>query len=165
MPFVNRFNLRPRVASRRRNAVQMWGVWGLLGPICLGLLAGLPGCLTASPEIVACPWTESEQVREICEKIPLGASRSEVENQLKELGIRGNFNENQNVFYCDVWQRQRDLWWHINVSLLFNERGEFYATRPELIEGTRTEQSADSTDARLPKSKARDDQSDAEVFR
>jgi hypothetical protein len=92
----------------------------------------LAGCqLTPAPGLMACPLPATEQAVRVVEVVPLGTPREDVLKRLKDAGIRGNFGENQSIFYCDVWNREDGERWHINVVLLFNEQGELYATRPD----------------------------------
>jgi hypothetical protein len=96
------------------------------------VLAGMLGCqLTPAPALVECPLPMQQQAEEILKIVPLGTPRAEALKKLKEAGIRGNFGENESIFYCDFWHRDEHVRWHINVMLLFDEEGKLYATRPE----------------------------------
>lgn len=61
----------------------------------------------------------------------MGTSREDVEARLKAAGIAGGFNTNRSIYYCDLWKRDDNLRWHLNVSLLFDEQGLLYATQPD----------------------------------
>jgi hypothetical protein len=102
----------------------------LAGLVWLGIATGCQ--LTPSPGLVACPLPSVEQAVKVVQVAPLGTSREEAMQRLKEAGIRGNFGENESIFYCDVWERDKTERWHINVVLLFDEQGRLYATRPDV---------------------------------
>lgn len=102
----------------------------IAGVLC-GLL-GVAGCMSTHLSLVPCPLSPAEQVQRVREVAPLGTTREEVVARLKKAGIRGNFGENESIFYCDVWeQKADDSRWHMNVTLLFDEQGKLYATRPD----------------------------------
>ena len=113
------------------------------GHVCMVVLLGacgiVAGCqLTPSPGLMACPLPVAEQAVKVVQVAPLGTSRDEVLKRLKEAGITGNFGENQSIFYCDTWKRDKAERWHINVVLLFDEHGQLYATRPSVGESDKT---------------------------
>lgn len=98
----------------------------------LAMLPAMLGCqLTPAPALVECPLPVQQQVEQILQIVPLGTPRQEALKKLKAAGIRGNFGENESIFYCDFWHRDDQVRWHINVVLLFDEHGVLYATRPE----------------------------------
>lgn len=103
-------------------------------PCWFGVVAWLvaAGCqLTPAPQLVTCPLSSADQVAEILQIVPIGTSREDVPAKLKAAGIAGGFNTNRSIYYCDLWKRDGDLRWHINVSLLFDEQGLLYATQPD----------------------------------
>ena len=102
-------------------------------PVIAGIftLCYAAGCqLTPSPGLVACPLPVAEQAAKVVEVAPLGSTREEAMKRLTDAGIRGNFGENESLFYCDVWERDQTERWHMNVVLLFDEQGRLYSTRP-----------------------------------
>lgn len=104
----------------------------------VGLLTAvgwLTGCqMTPSPGLVSCPLPAVEQTTRLLEIAPLGTAREEVMKRLKDAGVRGNYGQNESIFYCDVWERSETERWHINVVLMFDDDGKLYRTRPELSE-------------------------------
>ncbi len=91
------------------------------------------GCqLTPAPGLVNCPLPTNEQVREVLRIVPLGTSRDEAKQRLTKAGFAGSFVETESIFYCDIWDKGEGLRWHINVTLLFDDDGKLYATRPDV---------------------------------
>lgn len=103
----------------------------------IALFSVAVGCqLTPAPGLVECPLAVTQQAAEVVRVAPLGTPRDDVMQRLKDAGIRGNFGENESIFYCDVWNRDSGERWHINVVLLFDTAGRLYATRPDLAAGS-----------------------------
>jgi len=103
----------------------------LLVLLFCGVCGPLAGCqLTPSPSLVSCPLPVAEQAAKVLQVTPLGTPREEAMKRLNEAGIHGNFGENQSIFYCDWWERDKSERWHLNVVLLFDENGRLYNTRP-----------------------------------
>lgn len=101
--------------------------------LLLGSAALVIGCqLTPAPGLVNCPLPTNEQVREVLRIVPLGTSREEAKKRLVEAGFAGNFGENESIYYCDIWDKGDGVRWHINVTLLFDDEGQLYATRPDV---------------------------------
>ncbi|MDX1970844.1 MAG: hypothetical protein SFV23_27000 [Planctomycetaceae bacterium] len=101
--------------------------------LLLGSAALVIGCqLTPAPGLVNCPLPTNEQVREVLRIVPLGISREEAKKRLVEAGFAGNFGENESIYYCDIWDKGDGVRWHINVTLLFDDEGHLYATRPDV---------------------------------
>jgi hypothetical protein len=105
-----------------------------LQSVCLlTAVVWLAGCqMTPSPGLVSCPLPAVEQTTRLLEIAPLGTPRDEVMKRLKDAGVRGNYGQNESIFYCDVWERSETERWHINVVLMFDNEGKLYRTRPEL---------------------------------
>ena len=121
----------------------MTSVWQRTGRVLAVLLlsasGGSAGCqLTPSPGLMACPLPVVEQAAKVVQVAPLGTSREEVMKRLKDAGIADNFGENQSIFYCDTWTRDKTERWHINVVLLFDENGRLYNTRPSPTDPDKT---------------------------
>jgi len=94
------------------------------------------GCqINHAPGLIECPIPPAEQAAQLVEVVPLGTARENVLPKLKDAGIQGDFGENESIFYCDVWTRPNGERWHINVALLFDERGRLYQTRPGITDG------------------------------
>lgn len=92
----------------------------------------MAGCqMTPAPSLVSCPLPQADQARAILDIAPLDTPRDEVVERLKKAGFAGNFGENNSIFYCDIWDKGEGIRWHVNVSLLFDEEGRLYATRPD----------------------------------
>jgi hypothetical protein len=98
--------------------------------LAAGLVAlGLIGCVGISRPIVACPLTYSEQEKEILTIVPKGITREEALRRLATAGVEGSYGISRRVYYCDLWKRPNGERWHINVALLFDDRGRLYETR------------------------------------
>ena len=110
-----------------------------LRSVCLlTTVVWLAGCqMTPSPGLISCPLPAVEQTTRLLEIAPMGTARDEVMKRLKDAGVRGNYGQNESIFYCDVWERSETERWHINVVLMFDNEGKLYRTRPELP-GTRS---------------------------
>jgi len=107
------------------------GLRAVCGLTVVALLFLAAGCqLTPSPGLIACPMPVNEQAAKVLQVAPLGTPRDEVLRRLKDAGIRGNFGENESIYYCDLWDRDKKVLWHINVVLLFDDNGKLYKTRP-----------------------------------
>lgn len=98
----------------------------------IGMLLGCQ--MTPAPGLITCPLPVSEQTAKILDIVPLGTSRDDAIKRLDKAGVIGNFStgDSKSTYYCDVWQRDKDERWHINVVLLFDENGTLYGTRPQL---------------------------------
>lgn len=115
----------------------------------IGMLSGCQ--MTPAPGLITCPLPVSEQTAKILDIVPLGTSRDDAIKRLDKAGVIGNFStgDSKSTYYCDVWQRDKDERWHINVVLLFDENGTLYGTRPQLPtaatarEASKTEPPAD----------------------
>lgn len=101
----------------------------VVGILCLSVCAGCR--LTPMPPLTACPLPSTEQVERVLEIAPLGTPRAETVKLLEEAGVQGTFGSNESIYYCDLWKQEDESRWHINVQLLFDEKGELYATRPD----------------------------------
>jgi hypothetical protein len=98
--------------------------------LAAGLLAiELVGCVAVSRPIVACPLTYSEQEKEILTVVPKGITREEALRRLTAAGVEGSYGISRRVYYCDLWKRPNGERWHINVALLFDDRGRLYKTQ------------------------------------
>lgn len=95
-----------------------------------GLCAAATGCRGTSPRIVPSPYTSATEAARVLEIAPIGSQREAAVLQLEQAGIAGNFGQNQSIYYCDLWKQPSGEVWHINVTLLFDEAGKLYATRP-----------------------------------
>lgn len=107
---------------------------GIFVALALGL-STVGGCqMTPAPGLITCPLPVSEQTAKILDIVPLGTSRDDAIKRLDKAGVIGNFStgDSKSTYYCDVWQRDKDERWHINVVLLFDENGILYGTRPQL---------------------------------
>ena len=72
-----------------------------------------------------------QQMDEIKAIVPFGTDRDEAARALKEAGIDGEFSRvGRSIFYCHLWNRENKERWHLNIDLLFDRDGRFYATRP-----------------------------------
>jgi len=89
----------------------------------------LSGCASLSTQIVACPLTYSEQVKEVLNVVPKGTRREEALRKLAAAGIEGSFGISRRVYYCELWSRPDGSRWHLNVALLFDETGKLYKTQ------------------------------------
>jgi hypothetical protein len=94
----------------------------------LALLA-LAGCASLSMQIVPCPLTYSEQIKEVLNVVPKGTRREEALRKLAAAGIDGSFGISRRVYYCELWNRPDGSRWHLNVALLFDETGKLYKTQ------------------------------------
>jgi hypothetical protein len=120
------------ISSGRGNSVRSLLASGVLW---------LTACqLTPAPILVTCPLPAAEQAARLQTLVPLGTPRGDVLRILKENGIAGDFGENESLFYCDVWDHGDGERWHINVTLLFDEQGLLYATRPDPVASTSPDQ-------------------------
>ncbi len=107
-----------------------WQILALV--VFLGCTAGCQ--TTPAPGLVSCPLPVDEQTAQILDIVPLGTPRDVVIEKLEKAGVIGNFStgDSKTTYYCDIWQREKDERWHINVVLLFDENGLLYSTRPRL---------------------------------
>ena len=96
------------------------------------------------------------QVEEILKLAPLGTSSDKAEKALAEAGIVGNFGSRRNIYYCDLWRREGNADWKMNVALLFDEQGKLYKIRPGQAEVAYlpSETAATDTNARAEQSAA-----------
>ncbi len=88
------------------------------------------GCQTL-PAFVPCPLPTVEQATKVQEIVPIGTPRDDALAKLKQAGIEGSFGTSKSIFYCNTWQQDDKERWHINVDLLFDDRGELYGFRPD----------------------------------
>ena len=109
--------VRPRLFPGR-----CWA--GLL--LCIGMVSGCTGF----QQVVPAPLVFEEQSAEILKIVPLGTPKERAVRQLNEAGISGEFSSSPSIYYCDLWERESGNRWHLNVALLFNEKGELYKTKP-----------------------------------
>lgn len=103
-------------------------VWKITSLLVL-CFPGLTAC-TGFRQVVPAPMVFEEQSREILKVTPLGTQKEQVIEQLEAAGISGEFASTPSIYYCDLWERKNGKRWHLNVALLFNEKGELYKTRP-----------------------------------
>jgi hypothetical protein len=89
----------------------------------------LAGCASLSTQIVPCPLTYSEQIKEVLNVVPKGTRREDALRKLAAAGIEGNFGISRRVYYCELWVRPDGSRWHLNVALLFDETGKLYKTQ------------------------------------
>jgi hypothetical protein len=89
----------------------------------------LAGCAGLQKQIVPCPLTYSEQIKEVLNVVPKGTRREDALRKLTSAGIEGSFGISRRVYYCELWNRPDGSRWHLNVALLFDETGKFYKTQ------------------------------------
>ena len=100
----------------------------LAASCCVGLIAA--GCQLSTPRFEYSPLSYSQQADAILEIVPKETDRDVAVEKLARSGIQGNFSPNSKaIFYCDTWEREDGKRWLIDVALLFDESGKFYATR------------------------------------
>lgn len=89
------------------------------------------GCHLFQPKITS-PLSYRAQSAEIRGIVPLGTQREDAIRRLDEAGITGDFGESrESMYHCFLWNRKdSNDRWHLNISLLFDVDGRFYATRP-----------------------------------
>jgi hypothetical protein len=92
-------------------------------------LVALAGCASLSTQIVPCPLTYSEQIKEVLTVVPKGTRRDDALQKLSAAGIEGSFGISRRVYYCELWTRPDGSRWHMNVALLFDETGKLYKTQ------------------------------------
>ena len=92
-------------------------------------LVTLAGCASLSTQIVPCPLTYSEQIKEVLNVAPKGTRREEALRKLAAAGVEGSFGISRRVYYCELWNRPDGSRWHMNVALLFDETERLYETR------------------------------------
>jgi hypothetical protein len=93
------------------------------------VLVTLAGCASLSTQIVPCPLTYSEQIKEVLTVVPKGTRRDDALQKLSAAGIEGSFGISRRVYYCELWTRPDGSRWHMNVALLFDETGKLYKTQ------------------------------------
>ncbi len=93
------------------------------------VLVTLAGCASLSTQIVPCPLTYSEQIKEVLKVAPKGTRRDEALRKLAAAGVEGGFGISRRVYYCELWNRPDGSRWHLNVALLFDETERLYETR------------------------------------
>ena len=94
-----------------------------------------------------------QQLAEIKMIVPEGTNRDRAAQYLKEAGVEGEFSRvGRSIFYCRIWNRKNKERWHLNIDLLFDGDGRFYATRPSdsaaTLQTTETARTANSGVAR-----------------
>ena len=101
----------------------------LLAASCVvGLIAA--GCQLSTPRFEKNPLSYSQQEDAILEIVPKETDRDVVVEKLARSGIQGNFSPvSKAIYYCDTWEREDGKRWLMDVALLFDESGKFYATR------------------------------------
>jgi hypothetical protein len=87
------------------------------------------GCASISTQIIPCPLTYSEQIKEVLNVVPKGTRREDALRKLAAAGIEGSFGISRRVFYCELWNRADGSRWHLNVALLFDDTGKLYKTQ------------------------------------
>jgi len=92
-------------------------------------LVTLVGCASLSTQIVPCPLTYSEQIKEVLNVVPKGTRREDALRKLAAAGVEGSFGISRRVYYCELWNRPDGSRWHMNVALLFDETGKLYKTQ------------------------------------
>ena len=105
--------------------------------LLIGLLLAITisgGCRLHSGQLRASPWDYSRQAQAVLKITPLGTPRDECIKKLKQAGIKGSFGLRETIYYCNTWQRNPEVRWHLNVSLFFDGDGNLYATRPSNAE-------------------------------
>lgn len=105
--------------------------------------------LTPAPSLTPCPLPIPEQTAKILEIAPLGTPRDDAIERLERAGIVGNFSSgtSKSTYYCDIWPQDGDIRWHINVVLLFDEKGILYGTLPQLPSAVK---SASTVESEIP---------------
>ena len=94
----------------------------------VGLIA--TGCQLSTPRFEKNPLSYPQQAGAILEIVPKGTDRDVVVEKLAQSGIQGNFSPvSKAIFYCDTWEREDGKRWLMDVALLFDESGKFYAIR------------------------------------
>ena len=100
----------------------------LAASCCAGLIA--TGCQLITPRLEESPLSYSQQADAILEIVPKETDRDLAIEKLTQSGIQGNFSPlSKAIFYCDTWERKDGTRWLMDVALLFDESGKFYATR------------------------------------
>ena len=93
-------------------------------------VTGSAGCQLSTPRIEMSPLSYPQQAAEILKLVPLDTDRDVTVEKLEQAGIQGDFSPvSQSVYYCNIWKREDGKRWWMNVALLFDESGKFYATR------------------------------------
>lgn len=103
--------------------------------LSLILLVAMTGCqlgtlsFSRNSKMMDCPWTFSQQQRELEQLIHPGASRAEVEQKLNAAGIVVAPGSTPALAYCDVWNRPNGEHWRMNVALQFDSKGMLMGMR------------------------------------
>jgi hypothetical protein len=94
----------------------------------VGLFA--TGCQLSTPRFEKNSFSYSQQADAILKIVPKGTDRDVVVEKLAQSGIQGNFSPvSKAIYYCDTWERKDGKRRLMDVALLFDESGKFYATR------------------------------------
>lgn len=90
------------------------------------------GCQLWRGQRIETPVPYTEQSAAIKKIVPEGTARDEAVHRLNEAGIEGEFSRaGKSIYYCNIWNRKKSgKRAHLNIALLFDREGRFYATRP-----------------------------------
>jgi len=88
-------------------------------------LVTLAGCAGLQKQIVPCPLTYSEQIKEVLNVVPKGTRREDALRKLASAGIEGSFGISRRVYYCELGNRPDGSCWPLNVALLVHQTGKF----------------------------------------
>lgn len=90
----------------------------------------ISGCALGVGSVAAPIMTVAEQEAEILKVVPKGTPRGQAVEKLERAGVEGQFGISDSIYYCDVWHRRGGNVTHLDIALLFDEEGNFYAMRP-----------------------------------